>query len=416
MPVYPLNFGDIKERVLRSVGDLVGAGTASGGSTTTIDDAVNFIDATDTRLKGVHWYIRNGAGQSQEGRATAFTPADDRLTIPTQTTGITSTSEYLLSRRFSQSDVLQAIRDSLMALGSYAKDYVDQSLITGSPLVNATFYDNSGTFPNGWTQAGTGGTFTQEATITKHGRYSAKMLSDGTNECSFYQDAPFTGPYRGKTAYGRAWVFTNTASRVNLTLDDGIDTTTGVVTIGDSNRGWGTAELETPALAVSDRATRIRLTANITAGGAVTAYFSGMWITPAVINEWDVPAGSPGSIHRVNVEGAWNNEWNGHVANNAIHVVRETTRRLRFPDMAAGRILDINGRTNWADHAAAATDDDTTFDGAAEWLIAEAAYRLLLRKPRSEDKDLLGMLRADADGQRPEARLAPAGSIFIERQ
>ena len=91
-PVYGLTFGVIKERILRAVDDLVEAGTATSGSTTAIVDTGRFIDATDTRLKGVHWYIRNGTGQAQEGRGTAFTPGSDTITIPTQGTAISSTS------------------------------------------------------------------------------------------------------------------------------------------------------------------------------------------------------------------------------------------------------------------------------------------------------------------------------------
>ena len=416
MPVYGRTFGQIKGDTLRAAGDLVRSGTATSGSATTIVDTVNFIDATDTALKGVHFNIINGAGQSRAGRATAFTPGTDTLTIPSGT-AIDSTSEYLLSYRFSHGDLLSAIRRALWSLGKWAKDWEDQSLILGSPLVNATFYDNSGTFPNGWTRTGTGGVFTQESTISKHGRYAASIVSDGTNAAGIRQDVLNVGRYRGKQVRAKAWLFTNTASRVEFLIDDGIDTTTGLLTLATTNRGWGTAIAETPSLTVSDRATRLRVSVNITAGGAVTAYVSGVFVTGYDWREWDIPAGSPRAV----TEALYENSMEGHFDNylelhNGLTVVRETTRRLRVENtLPQGHILHLKGRTNWADHATAASDDDTTFDEISAWLIAQAAYLLLMTKPRTEDLPLIKELKEEADRLRPSATALPAGALLIER-
>ena len=418
-PVYGLTFGVIKERILRAVDDLVEAGTATSGSTTAIVDTGRFIDATDTRLKGVHWYIRNGTGQAQEGRGTAFTPGSDTITIPTQGTAISSTSEYLLSRRFSQSDVLTAMRTALMSLGKYSKDYLDQSLIMGSPLNNATAWDNSGTFPNGWTTGGSGGNWNRESAITKHGRFAFKAVSDGTNATSQAQTINNIGRWVDKQLQLKAWVHAVNASRVYISITDA-SYTTATETAGAT--GW--QELETDAFTLNAKATSITVTMGITAGGAVPAYYSGLHVTGVDWKEWDLPAGNPTSFHKIRLESEIENEWGYSLPSDAIQVLRQTDNvgsynRLRvatpYRSVPTGRIMEIYGRTSWADHATAASDDDTTFEGPAEWLIAQAAYFLLLQRPRSEDKDLLGLLQQGADRLRPTQTTVPPGSAIIER-
>ena len=409
-------FGVIKLEVARASGDLERTGTATGGSTTTIVDTA-LIDATDTALKGRNVYAYDGAGQSQEPRSTAFTPGTDTITVPTQTTAFASGTKYIVTRRFTQSDILSAIRRALWGLGRYAKPYVDQSLIAGSPLVNATFYDGSGTFPNGWTQGGTGGAFTRESTISKHGRYACKIVSDGTNAASVTQDVANIALYRGKSITLRGWLNSNTTgSRAYMLVDDGIDTTTGIFNITTANRGWGTQEEATAALTVSDRASRLRVTLGITSGAAVTAYFSAPYITGLDWREWAIPAGSPTAIERIRHEDTKEGVFGPTLYYpDTFGIVRETTRRLRLKaTVPQGLILAIEGRTSWADHATAASDDDTTFDGDPAWLIAEAAYLLLLTKPREEDARLVAQLKAEADARRPAMVGLPPSACPIE--
>ena len=418
-PVYGLTFGVIKERILRAVDDLVEAGTATSGSTTAIVDTGRFIDATDTRLKGVHWYIRNGTGQAQEGRGTAFTPGSDTITIPTQGTAISSTSEYLLSRRFSQSDVLTAMRTALTSLGRHAVSYIDQSLIMGSPLNNATAWDNSGTFPNGWTAGGSGGSWSRESAITKHGRFAFKAVGDGTNATSQTQTINNIGRWFDKQLQLKAWVHAVNASRVYISITD-----TGYTTATETGGVTGWQELDTDAFNFNSKATSITVTMGITAGSGVPAYFSGLHVTGVDWKEWDMPAGNPTSIHRVQLEGSVENEWGSYLSNDALEVLPVTGNvgsypriRIATPYRAipTGRIIGIHGRTSWADHATAASDDDTTFDGPGEWRVAQAAYFLLLQRPRSEDKDLLGAVQLNADRLRPLQAALPSGSAIVER-
>ena len=416
---YVKSFGAIKLAIWRAVeGEGIRAGTATSGGATTLVSTSEFLDATDNDLVGRFGYIRDGAGQSRSFKGTAFATGTDTLTIAPSGTALDSTSVYVLSRRFSHDLLLEAMRSALSSLGRYSKEWEDQSLIAGSPLVNATFYDNSGTFPNGWTRTGTGGTFARESTIAKHGRYSASILSNGTDAAGIRQDIPNVGLYRGKSLILKGWVNTNTTgSRVNLTLDDGIDTTTGLIAVTTANRGWGTAMLETPALTISDRATRLRISCNITAGGAVTAYFSGLYLSGGPYwREVDMPAGSPTAIEYIKSENSEEGPF-GIITNPpGFSVVRETTRRLRLETsgIPLGRIMHLVGRTSWSDFATAASDDDTNFEGWYDWLVAESAYELLLSSGSSHDERLMLHLKARADANRPFATKFPAGAVAVE--
>ena len=416
-----ITFGEIKLAIFRRVGDLERTGTATGGSTTTLVDTA-LTDSTDTSLKGVHVYAYDGTGQSRETRATAFTPASDTITVPSGT-AFSSGTKYILSRRFAHSDVLDAMRAVIHARGPYAKGYVDQSLIAGSPLVNATFYDSSGTFPNGWTVSG--GTWTQGSTEAKHGRFFAKGVSSGEAAASIYQDIPNVGRYRGQAVYLHGWVHTNTTgSRVNILVDDGIDTTTGIYSVTTANRGWGTAEAVTARLIVSDRASRLRVSCNITDGSAVTANFSGIWLSGVDWRQWVVPAGSPSSIHRWQVERFENDETFGAgVSRGAFDVLEEGTRRIYVKSgLTQGLIMQIEGRTGWADLTAPSTDDDASFDGAidaVEGLIAAAAAMLLQNKTdgsRPEQVKISNLLSVAAShGFTGAAIAAPTGSLLLVR-
>lgn len=411
-------FAACKIGVARAVDDFIADVTASAGSTTTFVAAA-LTDATDARLKGAKVYCYDGTGQSQETVATAFTAGSDTVTVPTQGTAFASGSKILLTRRFGHADILDAIRRTLYQYGRWGKTYHDQSLIFGSPLVNATFYDNSGTFPNGWTLTGSGGTVARVSDISKHGRYAAGVLSSGAAARGFYQDVSNIALYRGLSATLRGWVFCNTASRCNILLDDGIDTTTGIYTITGTNEGWGSAERVTAGLAVSARATRLRASCNITDGSAVQGYFSGLWITPVLWREWPIPAGSPTAIIRVNFEDGYDD--GGFLlpcAQDAIEIVRETTRRIRLNSRSAvaGRIIEIMGRTSWADHATAATDDDTNFDAMYEWLVPAAGATLLRMKGRHDKDDKAHAADLDAEAAKAMRNMPslPASAIKIE--
>ena len=415
-PVYGLTNWTIKKAIARACGPtvFVGEGTMTSGSATTGVDTVNFTDATDSRLKGPNVYIGNGAGQGRETRSTAFTPVTDTITIPSGT-ALDSTSEYLLTRRFTNSDIVFAMRQVLQRKGPYAKSYVDQSLMAGNPLINPTFYDASGTIPNGWTKTGTG-TFTIDTTVSKHGRKALKIVSTTTNAAGAYQDLLNIGGYRGKQVRLSCWVKTDTADRVTLTIDDGIDTTTGVVTITDANRGWGAQRLETPTLTVSNRMTRIRISLDIIAGGStVTAYFSAPYpIGGPYCTEWNVPAGAPTSIHRIRAEEFEEDAGFGGLLtpHKDFGVTEESTKRLylKTEDLHLGSIMSIHGRTGWTDMTAPTTDDDSTYEGDASGLIDAASQYLMAETPAEKQAILEG------HSFTKHATAAPAGSVLIERQ
>lgn len=406
-PVYSLTFGQLKIEILRAVGDLVAEGTADAGAAGTLDDAV-LASASDQPYLGGYIYLYDGPGQGDARDITAFTPASDRVSVtPNFSATPTTSTKYFISRRFHPLALQSAIRRSLIRLGKYAKDYVDQSLILGSPLVNGSFYDNTGTFPNGWTRTGTGGTFTRITDLSKHGRYACQIVSNGTNAAGIQQSVPNIGRYRGRSLEFRGWVRTVVASRVSITIDDGVTTQTSDA-ITATNEGWGSFELTTGLFTVSNYASQLIVAADISSGSAVTAQFSGLWV-PADVYEWNLPAGSPTLLYEANYE-IDNGHFTEPISMQDVDKLEESTRRIRLlRRYPAGRILELKGRTSWADFATQASDDDTTFDGDVDWLIKQSAAYLLESARDDRSKDF------QRDAGTPPAVALPMNPLILER-
>lgn len=112
--------------------------------------------------------------------------------------------------------------------------------------------------PDGWTLTGASATVAREATIVKHGAYSAKVTRSGTN-CHLSADvyAPGGSTFmRGRTYTVGAWVYATLASRVRLRVNDGTTTTNSAYHTGGS--AWE------------------YLTCSFTVGGSVTALNVGL--------------------------------------------------------------------------------------------------------------------------------------------
>jgi hypothetical protein len=81
--------------------------------------------------------------------------------------------------------------------------------------------------PDGWVVTGASATVAQEATLIKHGIYSAKLTRAGT-DCHLSQDVyALAGKtyVQGRTYTFSAWVYATVASRVRLRANDGTTTT-----------------------------------------------------------------------------------------------------------------------------------------------------------------------------------------------
>jgi hypothetical protein len=154
-------------------------------------------------------------------------------------------------------------------------------------LRNASFEDwttDTTVIPDGWTWTdGTSGTLTEETTTIKHGLSSAKIVKTAVGSLTKLEQTTTAGTYaQGLTFTFGAWVWCNTASRMNVRISDGVGTTDSAAHTGSSSWEW---------LAVTrtcdGSATELTCGVEITSGGGtVTGYIDGAML---VGGEVDIP-------------------------------------------------------------------------------------------------------------------------------
>lgn len=122
--------------------------------------------------------------------------------------------------------------------------------------------------PTEHTLTGASATVAQESTIVKVGTYSAKVTRVGT-DCTLYHDYTGYADFLGRKMTFGAWVYATVASRVRISLNDGVTTTNSSYHSGGSS--W---EYLTVTMDISASATRIRCGMEVNTGNT-SGYFDG---------------------------------------------------------------------------------------------------------------------------------------------
>ena len=217
------------------------------------------------------------------------------------------------------------------------------------------------------------------------------------------------------------WVYCNTADRAGLRVEYGANALE--VNTSGADRGWGTAELTASVTIDDDDATSLRVACNITAGSAVTAYFSGVWLeVPFVVHQYAVP-GSPSIIQRMRYDDGptgYGQRWFDMPQPEANMTPIEESTRLFTLDCVppAGHIMELQGRQAYTNLAYnSTTADDTSYEGVTDWIAHEAALFLLMGANDPGDQARIANLNyALADLRRGKKMRVPAGAAVIERQ
>ena len=425
----------------RLVGDRITFGTASGGSASTLVDTTvgvsglsRYTSNTDEDIISANVIILAGPGAGDNVLAATYDGGTKTITpLPDFSASITSSSEYLLTRRFHLQDYLEALRNAARDLRSmkpnpHVKEAVDRSIITGSPFQNGTFYLWSGgaaVVPDGWTLSGTNAAVAQESNAKYGGLFSAKVTSNTTNDANLRQSVA-AGIFKGMSIAPKVFVLADKASRASLTVamidEGGADIATAQAVAGDVN--WNA--LEPTALTVGDDAATIELRLDISAdaGGAVVAYWAmaRQILTPQFAQEYAIPTGPTYyafepelTLNKVigNTDGAELDTFDSVIPSGQWDILKESTRKLRLPATTpTDRILTIRG---WAYHADLASVA-TIWTGESETLVALAAARLNGLGAKTEDdrriaRDELTDARRRAVESAPEL---PFGWLKVE--
>lgn len=122
--------------------------------------------------------------------------------------------------------------------------------------------------PTEHTLSGASATVAQESTIIKQGTYSAKVTRVGT-DCMIYHDLATYASYLGRQMTFGCWCYATVASRVRISISDGVGSSTSSFHSGGSS--W---EYLTVTRNIDTSATRIRVQMEVVTGNT-SGYFDG---------------------------------------------------------------------------------------------------------------------------------------------
>ena len=143
-------------------------------------------------------------------------------------------------------------------------------------LSNGNFEDwASGTTasPNAWIEIDADTIAIRESSVIKLGTYSCKLSNDNSARAYIYQDihsAKGIDYWKNRKVTLGCWVYTNTASRVYVNIDDGVGDGSSSYHTGDSTWQWLTA-----TKTIAGAATQVRIELFIKVGANTSAYFDG---------------------------------------------------------------------------------------------------------------------------------------------
>ena len=293
--------GEVLLESIRLCGALEATGTADAGGSATLDDNLLVHPNTD-QLKGYNIYIFNGVAQGDDRIISAFTPGSDRVTVvPNFSSSPTTTSEYIILRPpwrvatfiDGMRSAVRYARDNSILVEKVNTELITQDILMGDGNMER-WTAGASAAPDNWTLGGNTAIAREATQIAGFLRYSAAMTSDGSNAASMTYTIRNYNAYRGQTVDLRGLIRVDTASRVSMSVDDGVTTNTSTAI---TNTGtFRDSEADDPAVAdltISDNPTRLRVSLDISAGGAVTAYFDQLRLilTTRSMREYRMPVG-----------------------------------------------------------------------------------------------------------------------------
>ena len=217
----------IRQEVSEEIGDwLSGTSTATGSSTTLVDSGLKY--RPDDYFNGFWLLITSGTYAGSERFISVFTSSSGTITWLAALAGNSGSGVTYEIHRFRPLDITGAINDARIEAYPYLhRRVIDESLVTGSHLLDGGFEDwSSTTVLNNWTNTGTG-TFAQRTTPV-NGRlwdkYAVTVTPGGANGGIRQGQAQNVGlsDLCGHTVYFKAWVNGTAADAIiRITDDDG---------------------------------------------------------------------------------------------------------------------------------------------------------------------------------------------------
>jgi hypothetical protein len=305
VPLESISRREVLQLATRMAGAEEATGTATGGTTGRLDDTLLAHPNTD-QLKGYNVYILDGAGQGDDRIISAFTPADDRVTvIPNFSATINTTSVYTILKRPWRiqwfidgiNHAIRIAREHGVLVPKVVTELIGQDILFGAGNFQRWPSGNAAA-PQGWTLDGNSTIARRTESPKTYLQYSPRITSDGTNLGLLSLSITNFGAYRGETLDLRGFMRGNVASRVVMEVTDGVTTQPSVHISEDAdlNEWRDTEESGGPAvgsLTVDDNPLELTVRLRITAGSEVAADFAvvRLLLMTRSLFEFDIPQG-----------------------------------------------------------------------------------------------------------------------------
>lgn len=298
MPVEQVTLKQVILELADFMSDLAVTGTADSGSASQLIDTALSFD-TDGEIDGYKIAILAGVGIGEQRVVKTFTQSDDKI-VPdfNFVATIDNTSEYMLTRRYTLREYLQAvtaavrhvIKTHLIPLDDVDGDI--HEIITLNDILSTNRNGNGqmekwaagvSAAPDGWTADGNTTIARDSATgKVSRGQYSAKMTSDGTNLAQLTQTIKFFQQFAGRQVTLLADVLVDTASRALIRVSDGVATDV-TDSYGATASIWEALEAK---FTLNANPTKLQVDLEITAGGAVIANWDNVRLISGGVVIW----------------------------------------------------------------------------------------------------------------------------------
>lgn len=386
MAIHIRTRSEIRHEVARlTEGDGFLLGTVTGGDATTAPAAGTFSCnlvgwSHDTNYfnewKEVFCYAGNAGSIGESGNPTDWEATTWQLTFSPAYTWVASDSVEM-HQVFNVVEIDNAINRALDSVAKEALELkVAENIVLDTVLTNGMFESGAGL--DNWTDSPNAPTTSERSsTFVMEGSYSAKIVSDGTNANWIYQNVTDYAKHLGKSYLLKCKVHTTTASRVRLSLDDGV-----TQVYSSYHLGKAVEELSISGT-LSNEATGCQVQLRVEAGTAVTVYFDACYLTFGHIYEYDISTEFM-FIHRLEIESTTRDRYDFVLPWDYWRILPESTPRIWFnPDKWAptsGRKLRIHGMAS----PARLTADTQQCSINPTFLAYKAAADLMLS--RSKEK------------------------------
>ena len=417
MPIESITRREVLLEAIRMAGAQEATGTADAGGSAVLDDSILTHPNTD-QLRGCNIYILDGAAQGDDRIISAFTPASDRVTVVPNWSATTDTSTVyvILKKPWRINTFIDGInhairvgRENGVVIPKVNYELIGQDILFG--IGNMSRWSSGATSaPDGWTMDGNSSVARREENPKLYLPYQARLTSDGSNLGYLQKSITNFSAFRDQVIDVRGFIRTNTASRVTISINDGVTSTSSTVisAAADLNEWRDTEETDGPAIAdhtVASNPTELTIALNISAGSAVQADFAGVRaiLKSRAMHEFDIPQGAENTrfkfIHAIELGRKGRDDFipsevlqNRHRISPSFRIVdREPTRRLWIERSSGGTVgptyssiryqrnpdpvpADVPIRILGSESLPILSSDDTTVSANATFLATYAAW------------------------------------------